>query len=180
MKSRQSASRVWLCWILPDRKSCCYYKSLLQIGISFTTNSVYSKSLKNCVKIQAYSFNVPSRQIRQKTSSHLLGRNRSPETRACSWQPQQIVSPECDRHSFGFLLCLSSASSCERRTPSGSPPRFYQHVSGCTHRAASKLGRSQFDCFSRSLWGVSQRNLHFIFPTGIRYSPDNCCHESSH
>lgn len=146
----------------------------LRFGLQPTAASI-ARAKNNCVKTQAYSFNIPSPQIRHKTSSDLLGRNRSPETGACDWQPQQIVSPECHRHSFGFLLCLSSASSCQRRTPSGSPPGFYQHISGGTHRATPELGRSQFDCFSRSVWRFGQRNLYFIFPAGIRYSTDNCC-----
>ena len=110
----------------------------LRFGLQPTAASI-ARAKNNYVKTQAYSFNIPSPQIRHKTSSHLLGRNRSPETGACDWQPQQIVSPECDRHSFGFLLCLSSASSCQRRTPSGSPPRFYQHISG-GHRRQPESG----------------------------------------
>ncbi len=107
----------------------------LQFHFQLTAASI-ARAKNNCVKTQAYSFNISFRQIRHKTNSHWLGRNRSPETGARDWQPQQIFSPECDRHSFGFLLCLSGASSCERRTPSRSPPRFYQHISCWKYRAS--------------------------------------------
>ena len=46
-KARKSASRVWLCRILPEPESCCYHKSLLQIAISLSTNSsIHSKNPK--------------------------------------------------------------------------------------------------------------------------------------